>query len=223
MKKFFSISLTFAILFVSLFSINAFAEDALPKTDALLDRLETATEVSVTIKSGETKLFGVIPAKITNTVAVKGNTVAYEYSVGFITARVVTADDGIYAYMPTLPFFYVKMDRNPLEGADIWALVLDAANITQGFIAYRESYEEIVDGVTYYVEKYDDREFVTSKFYYEGDTLKMLKVEDSSTDSIQYTYFEDISFDVDDSFFSIPSDAADLSPILKSIFASLIK
>lgn len=223
MKKFFSISLTFAILFVSLFSINAFAEDALPKTDALLDRLETATEVSVTIKSGETKLFGVIPAKITNTVAVKGNTVAYEYSVGFITARVVTADDGIYAYMPTLPFFYVKMDRNPLEGADIWALVLDAANITQGFIAYRESYEETVDGVTYYVEKYDDREFVTSKFYYEGDTLKMLKVEDSSTGSIQYTYFEDISFDVDDSFFSIPSGAADLSPILKSIFASLIK
>jgi len=223
MKKFFSISLTFAILFVSLFSINAFAEDALPKTDALLDRLETATEVSVTIKSGETKLFGVIPAKITNTVAVKGNTVAYEYSVGFITARVVTADDGIYAYMPTLPFFYVKMDRNPLEGADIWTLVLDAANITQGFIAYRESYEETVDGVTYYVEKYDDREFVTSKFYYEGDTLKMLKVEDSSTDSIQYTYFEDISFDVDDSFFSIPSGAADLSPILKGIFASLIK
>lgn len=223
MKKFFSISLTFAILFVSLFSINAFAEEALPKTDALLDRLETATEVSVTIKSGETKLFGVIPAKITNTVAVKGNTVAYEYSVGFITARVVTADDGIYAYMPTLPFFYVKMDRNPLEGADIWALVLDAANITQGFIAYRESYEETVDGVTYYVEKYDDREFVTSKFYYEGDTLKMLKVEDSSTGSIQYTYFEDISFDVDDSFFSIPSGAADLSPILKGIFASLIK
>ncbi len=223
MKKILSFSLAFAIIFASLFSVNGFAENASPKTDALLDRLETADEVTITLKAGETMLFGVIPADITNTVAVKGNKVAYQYSAGFINARVVASENGVYAYMPTLPFFFVKMDRNPLQGADIWSLVLDAANITQVFIEYQKSYEEPVDGVTYYVEEYNDREFVTSKFYYKGDTLVMLKVEDSSTKSVQYTYFENISFDVDDSYFEIPAAAMDLTPLLKGVFASLLK
>lgn len=223
MKKILSISLVFAIIFVSLFSVNAFAENTSPKTDALLDRLETADEVTITLKAGETMLFGVIPADITNTVAVKGNKVAYQYSAGFINARVLASENGVYAYMPTLPFFFVKMDRNPLQGADIWSLVLDAANITQVFIEYQESYDEPVDGVTYYVEEYNDREFVTSKFYYKGDTLVMLRVEDASTGSVQYTYFENISFDVDDSYFDVPSAAMDLSPLLKGLFASLLK
>lgn len=220
MKKILSISIATIILIMSVFSVNAFA--ATPKTDALLDKLETATEVSVTIRSGETNLFGVIPATITNTVAVKGNNICYEYNAGFISARVVTADNGIYGYMPNLPYFYVKMDSNPLKGADIWALVLDAANITQGFIQYIKSYNETVDGTTYYVEEYNDREFVTSKFYYIGDELKMLNVTDSSTGSVQNTYFEEITFDVDDSVFSVPAGAFDLSPILKGIFLSMI-
>ena len=221
MKKSISTVLTAAILIMSVFSVNAFA--ATSKTDALLDRLETATEVSVTLRAGETKLFGILPAKITHTVAIKGNSICYEYNAGFIGARVVADKDGIYGYMPNLPYFYVKMDSNPLKGADIWALVLDAANITQGFIQYIKSYDETVDDTTYYVEEYNDREFVTSKFYYDGDELKMLKVTDSSTNSVQYTYFEEITFDVDDSVVSVPQNAFDLSPILKGFFLSLIK
>ncbi len=220
MKKTISIFIASIILAMSVFSVNAFAST--PKTDALLDKLETATEVSVTIRSGETKLFGVLPATITNTVAVKGNNICYEYNAGFIGARVVTDDDGIYAYMPNLPYFYAKMDHNPLKGADVWALVLDAANITQGFIQYIKSYPETVDGQTYYVEEYNDREYVTSKFYYIGDELKMLNVTDSSTGSVQNTYFEEITFDVDDSVFSIPKTAFDLSPLLKGLFLSMI-
>lgn len=219
MKKTLSIIMS-AIIILSVFSFNAFA--ASPKTDALLDRLETATEVSVTIRSGETKLFGILPATITNTVAVKGNTICYEYNAGFLGARVVAGEDGIFAYMPNLPYFYVKMDNNPLKGADIWSLVLNAANITQGFIQYIKSYNETVDGKTYYVEEYNDREFVTSKFYYDGDELKMLIVTDSSTGSVQYTYFDNISFDVDDSVFKAPALAFDLSPVLKGFFLSLI-
>lgn len=221
MKKTISIFIASTILILSVFSVNAFA--ATPKTDALLDKLETATEVSVTIRSGETLLFGAIPATITNTVAVKGNNVCYEYSAGFLKARIVTADDGLYGFSPTLPYFYVKMgNNNPFEGADVWSLVLDAANITQGFIQYIKSYEETVDGKTYYVEEYNDREFVTSKFYYIGDELVWLNVTDSSTGSVQNTYFEDISFDVDDSVFSVPKGAFDLSPILLGIFASMM-
>ena len=221
MKKTISILIASIMFVMSVFSVNAFAADT-PKTDALLDKLETATEVSVTIRSGETMLFSILPATITNTVAVKGNNVCYEYSAGFLKARVVANDEGIFGYMPTLPFFYVKMDSNPLKGANVWAMVLEAANLTQAFTRYLKSYEETVDGTTYYVEEYDDREFVTSKFYYVGDELKMLIVNDSSTGSVQYTYFDDISFKVDNSMFTAPAMAFDLSPLLKSFFLSLV-
>lgn len=220
MKKTISILIASIILIMSFFSVNAFA--ASPKTDALLDKLENATEVSVTMRAGETKLFGVMPATITNTFAVKGNNICYEYNAGIIKARIVANDDGIYGYMPTLPFFYVKMDVNPLKGANVWSMVLGAADLTQTLTRYLKSYEETVDGTKYYVEEYDDREFVTSKFYYIGDDLKMLVVTDSSTGSVQYTYFDDISFKVDDSMFEVPATAFDLSPILKTFFISLI-
>ena len=220
MKKTLSVLIASIILIMSVFSVNAFA--ASPKTDALLDKLETATEVSVTIRSGETKLFGFFPATIKNSVSVKGNNICYEYSAGFLKARIIANDDGIYGYLPTLPFFYVKMDTNPIKGANVWAMVLGAADLTQAFTRYLKSYEETVDGTTYYVEEYDDREFVISKFYYVGDELKMLIVTDKSTGSVQNTYFDDISFTVSDSMFEVPAAAIDLTPLLKGIFLSLI-
>ncbi len=220
MKKKLSLILATVILILSVFSVNAFA--AAPKTDALLDKLETATEVSVTLKSGETKLFGILPADITNTFTVKGNNICYDYNAGFLNARIIANDKGVYGYLPMLPFFYVKMDVNPIKGANVWEMVLAAADLTQALTRYLGSSEETVDGTKYYVETYDDREFVTSKFYYIGDDLKMLIVTDSSTGSVQYTYFENISFKVDDSVFEVPSNAMDLSPLLKSLFISII-
>ncbi|MBR5562525.1 MAG: hypothetical protein IKW12_05165 [Clostridia bacterium] len=220
MKKTLSVLIASIILIMSVFSVNAFA--ASPKTDALLDKLETANEVSVTLRAGETRLFGFLPATITNTFAVKGNNVCYEYGAGFLKARIVATDSGVYGFLPTLPFFYVKMNTNPLKGANVWSMVLSAADLTQAFTRYLKSYEETVDGTKYYVEEYDDREFVTSKFYYVGDELKMLEVTDSSTGSVQYTYFDDISFSVSDSMFEVPAAAIDLSPVLLGIFTSLL-
>ena len=221
MKKFLSILLAAVVMMTSVFCVSAFAAET-PKADALLDRLETEDEVLVTINSGSTMLFGFLPSDIKNTVAVKGNSIAYEYTAGFLKVRIIASEEGIYAFVPTLPFFFVKLDRNPLEGADIWQLVKDAANLTQGFIQYIDSYNETVDGKEYFVEEYNDREFVTSKFYFDGDNLVMLKVEDSSTHSIQYTYFDEISFDVADDFFKVPSNAFDLSPILTGLILSII-
>ena len=221
MKKFLSVTLAALIMLVSLFSVNAFAADT-PKADALLDKIETATELSVTLRSGQTMLFGFLPATITNTIAVKDDTIAYEYSAGFIKVKVIISDEGIYAYSPTLPFFFVKLEENPLKDTDIWTLVKEGANLTQSFIQYIDSYEETVDGAKYYVEEYNDREFVTTKFYFEGETLKFLKVTNSQTLSVQYTYFDNITFDVEDSFFEIPSGAFDLSPILTGLILSIL-
>ena len=220
MKKTLSVLFASIILVMSVFSVNAFA--ATPKTDALLDKLETATEVSVTLRAGETRLFGIIPSQISNTIAVKGNNICYQYDAGFLNARIVANDDGIFGYMPALPFFYVKMDYNPIKGADVWSMVLGAADLTQALTRYLRSYEETVNGTTYYVEEYDDREFVTSKFYYVGDELKMLRVEDVSKKTVQYTYFDNISFEVDDSVFDTPIFAIDLTSILMLFFSSLL-
>ena len=79
-----------------------------------------------------------------------------------------------------------------------------------------------VDGKEYYVEEYNDREFVTSKFYFDGDELVMLKVTDASTLSVQYTYFDEIAFEVEDDFFSVPKGAFDLSPILTGLILAII-
>lgn len=221
MKRILSVILVAVMMMTSVFCIGAFAAET-PKADALLDRLETEDEVLVTINSGSTMLFGFLPSDIKNTVAVKGNSIAYEYTAGFLKVRIIASEEGIFAFVPTLPFFYVKLEHNPLEGADIWQLVKDAANLTQGFIQYIDSYNETVDGKEYFVEEYNDREFVTSKFYFDGDELVMLKVTDASTLSVQYTYFDEIAFDVEDDFFKVPAGAFDLSPILTGLILAII-
>lgn len=221
MKKTLSIIIASIILVMSVFSVNAFAADA-PKTDALLDSLETESEVSVTFTSGQSTIFSFLGQNPTNTIAVKDNEIAYEVDNGFITVRVVANDDGVYAYIPAVPYFYVKLDSKILEITDVWSLISDAANLTQGFIQYVDSYTETVDGVEYYVEEYNDREFVTSKFYYKGDELKILKVENASTKSVQYTYFDDISFEADEDFFDVPVLAINVTPILQGLFIALL-
>jgi hypothetical protein len=163
-----------------------------------------------------------MPATITNTIAVKGDNVAYEYNAGFLKVKVIISDKGIYAYSPSLPFFFVKLKENPLKNTDVWALVKEGANLTQSFIQYIKSYEEPVEGKNYYVEEYNDREFVTTKFYFEGETLKFIKVTNQQTNSVQYTYFDNITFDVEDSFFKVPAGAFDLSPILTGLIISIL-
>ncbi|MBO5858427.1 MAG: hypothetical protein J6R20_01455 [Clostridia bacterium] len=221
MKRFLSILLAATVMMTSVFCVSAFAAET-PKTDALLDRFETEDEVLVTIDSGKTMLFGFLSSDIKNTIAIKDNVVAYEYTAGFIKIRVIASDTGIYAFFPSLPYFYVKLDFNPVAGADIWEFVKDAANLTQGLTQYVDSYTEKVNGKEYYVEEYNDREFVTSKFYYDGDNLVMLNVVDVSTLSVQNTYFDEISFEVEDDFFKIPKGAFDLSPILTGLIISLM-
>ncbi len=220
MKKALSIILTAVILIMSV-SVSAFAADT-PKTDVLLDSLETESEISVAFTSGQSTIFSFLGQNPKNTVAIKDNKIAYEVDNGFITIRVVANDDGVYAYIPVFPYMYVKLDTEILEVADIWSLISDAANLTQGFIQYIDSYKESFDGKEYYVEEYNDREFVTSKFYYDGDALKILKVENSKTKSVQYTYFDDISFEVEDSFFDVPVFALNLTPILQGLFIALL-
>ncbi|MBE6820117.1 MAG: hypothetical protein E7516_03605 [Ruminococcaceae bacterium] len=221
MKKSLCIILTAVILISSVFSLSAFAA-ASPKTDALLDKVENADELSVTFTSGQSTIFSFLGRNPVNKVSVKDNKISYEFNNGIITVRLVANDDGIYAYLPILPFFYVKLDSKILAVADVKELIAKASNLTQGFIQFIDSYNETFDGKEYYVEEYNDREVVTSKFYYDGDSLKILKVENAVTKSVQYTYFDAIAFEADDGLFDVPVLAFDVTPLLQGLFLALI-
>lgn len=218
MKKALSILMS-VILIVSLFSLNAFA--ATTKTRELLDKLNTEKEVSVALRAGDIPLFG-LASNSTDTIYIKGDKVAYEYKAGFINARVVLDGDEIVGFLPIFPFIHVKLDSSAIGSIDVWGLIEGATNITLGVLNYVKSYTETVEGKEYYVEEFNDRAQVTSKFYYEGDNLKMLKVTDAKTNSVQNTYFENISFEVNDSIFELPVISFDLTTILKGLFLALI-
>ncbi len=221
MKKALSVFLTAVILITSVFSLSAFAADT-PKTDTLLGKLETEDEVCVTFTSGQSTIFSFLGKNPTNKIAIKDNEIAYEIDNGLVTVRVVANKLGVYAYIPSLPYFYVKLDSYVLAFTDVKELIAKATNLTQGFIQYVDSYNETVDEKEYYVEEYNDREFVTSKFYYNGDNLEILKVENSVTKSVQYTYFDGIEFEADDDLFDVPVLAIDVTPLLQGLFIALL-
>lgn len=221
MKKALSIILTAIILVTSVFSLSAFAADT-PKTDTLLGKLETEDEVCVNFTSGQSTIFSLFGKNPTNKIAIKDNEISYEIDNGFVTVRVVATKLGVFAYIPSMPYFYVKLDNYILAFADVKELITKATNLTQGFIQYVDSYNETVDNKEYYVEEYNDREFVTSKFYYNGDNLEILKVENAVTKSVQYTYFDGIEFEADDDLFYVPILAIDVTPLLQGLFIALL-
>ncbi len=220
MKKLFSLALTFAILVVSVFSVNAFADEA-TKTEALLDKMNTSKEVSVTLRTGKGGVYG-SDYGVSNTIYVKGNELAYDLNNGFVNMRAVVADGKIVGFLPSFPFFYLKVITPIVAGNGMWDAIKGMSDITMDFLYHVGNYTETVDGTAYYVEEFNDREYVTSKFYYVGDELKMLRVEDVSKKTVQYTYFDNISFEVDDKVFDTPIFAIDLTPILMLFFSSLL-
>lgn len=218
MKKTLSIIMS-VILIISVFSLNAFA--ATTKTETLVDKINTEKEVAVTLTAGDIPLFGA-NSDATDTIYIKDDKAAYDYNAGFINIRVVLDDDEIIAFLPVFPYVHVKLDSKAIGSVDIWGIINEATNITFGVLNYVKSYEEEVDGKKYYVEEFNDRAQVTSKFYYDGDDLKILNVTDKKTNSVQNTYFEDISFEVDDSIFKLPLISFDMTPVLSALFLSLL-
>lgn len=224
MKKFLSSILVFSVLIVSIFSIGAFA-DGTTKTEALLDKLNTSKEVTVTLRTGSENVFG-LSNDIKNTVYVKNDKLAYDLDNGKILFRAVVKDSKIIGFLPSFPYLYAKIS-SPLATQDyMWGIIKNLSNITMGVLYFVGSKTEQVDGVEYYVEEFNDRQDVTSKFYYVGDELKILRVEDTAKKTVQYTYFDEILFSVDDSVFDVPVIAIDITPILKMLavyaFGSII-
>lgn len=220
MKNLFSLALTAAILIISVLSFNVFAAET-TKTEALLNKMNTAQEVSVTLRTGKGSEYG-SDYGVTTTVGIKGDKLAFNLNNGFVDMRAVVTEDKIIGFLPTFPIFCLEAD-SPFEAENgVWSVIEDLSDITMLFLYHVDDYNETVAGTQYYVEEFNDREFVTSKFYYIGDELKMLRVEDVQKNTVQYTYFDKIAFEVDDSFFNTPSFTINITPIMKIFFSSLV-
>ena len=221
MKKLLSLALTLAILLVSVLSFNASAAE-ITKTEVLFEKMNTSQEISVTLRTGKGQEYG-SDYSVTTTVCIKNNELAFNLNNGFVNMRAVVTEGKVIGFLPALPFFCLEADSPFKADEGIWSVIGDLSDITMLFLYHVDDYNETVDGTEYYVEEFNDREFVTSKFYYIGDELKMLRVEDVQKNTVQYTYFDEIAFEVEDSFFNTPDFAINITPIMKLFFSSLIE
>ncbi len=205
------------LLACSSFALFANAAET-PKTQKLIDAINGGQAVSVTLRAGSTP-FG----NSSDTFVIKGNALAYEYNTGLFNVRLVFKDGVLYGYLPKLPFLYVKLGSEELGmlGLDVPTLVKTVTGVTFAILRYVKSYQETIDGVTYDVEEYFDNATVTAKFCYVGDQLKLLKVTDAQTHSVQNTYFENISFDVSDSAVAVPV-GINITPLIRLFLGSLL-
>lgn len=220
MRKILSLALTVAILVISVLSFNAFAAET-TKTEALFERMNTAQEISVTLRTGKGQEYG-SDYGVTTTVCIKGDELAFNLNNGFVNMRAVVKENKIIGFLPSFPIFCLEAE-SPFEAENgVWSVIGELSDVTMLFLYHVDDYNETVAGTEYYVEEFNDREFVTSKFYYIGDELKMLRVEDVQKNTVQYTYFDEIAFEVDDSIFTTPSFAINITPIMKIFFSSLV-
>ena len=216
MKKVLSILLAL-IIALSAFSMTAFAADApKTKTEALLDKLYTATELQVSF-TPDKKFASDLPMSAM-TVYAKGNDIAVDTKLGFLPVRAVKTGDACYAYSTLLPFAYLSIDSKVIDGIigdkDIWEYVHQTVDSARLLLAYVKSYDEKIGDETYLVEEFNDREHVTTKFYYKDDMLKLINVYDDANKSTQVTTINDYSFTVDAAVFKAPT-GIDLTKLLK--------
>ena len=218
MKK--TLALVLAVLMMlSLFSVGTLAAGT--KTENLFDAIEEKKEVAVTFRTGMLPEFG-SSYSVVNTVYLEGEKIAYDFNNGFFELRAVVQEDGLFSYLTGFPFIHMRTENLSLGDTDIWGTITSLSNFTMDFLVFVKSYETTIEGVTYYVEEFSDRGSVINSFFYVGDDLRVLKAQDFAKGTIQYTYFDNVSLNVDDSIFELPAFSFDFTVILKfflSLFA----
>lgn len=218
MKKVISILLALTLA-LSVCSVAAFADtEPTTKTDALFEKLANTKELQVSVTPDSKFGMGFDVSDIT--VYIKNDNIAVDTKLGFLPIRAALLDKSFYAYCPSFPFAYISASSLGLDlvGFDsgIWELIDKSLDAAELLLAYVKSYEETADGTVYSVEEYNDREYVTTKFYYQGDVLKFISVYDSVDKSTQVTTINSYSFSADDGIFKKPV-GIDITKLLKLI------
>lgn len=220
MKKLISVFLAL-ILMLSVLCVNTFAADK-TKTESLFNAVEENKEIAVTFKTGKSKDFGDSYSAV-NTVYLKGEKVAYDFNNGTITIRTLLDGDCFISYIKSFPFVHMRVKELPFGDFDLWQTIKGYSDFTMDFLVFTKAYETEIDGVNYYVEEFSDRGSVINSFFYVGNELKILKAQDFEKDTIQYTYFENVSLNVDDSVFDLPKISFDFTVMMKWLISIFTK
>ncbi len=210
MKKIVSFVLVL-VLTMSVFSLSAFAAET--KTETLFDTIEETRGVAVSFRTGRSDTFGE-SFSVQNTVYMDGDKIAYDFDNGFFKLRTLTDEGKLVSFLPAFPYIHMTVVNLPFVEVDVWSIIEKLSNFTMDFLVFQGSYETTIDGVTYYVEEFNDRGSVVNSFYYVGDDLKVLKAKDFAKKTIQYTYFDKVSLDVDSAIFHRPLISFELTAVL---------
>lgn len=217
MKKSISVILVLVIA-LSVFSFGASAADT--RTQALFDAFEEDEEITVTFRTGKGKTFGEAYSSV-NTVYIDGEDIAYDFDNGYFRLRTMVDDGKVVSFLPTFPYIHMTVFNLPFVEVDIFGIVNKLSDFTMEFLVFQNSYETTIDGVTYYVEEFNDRDSVVNSFYYVDDDLKVLKAHDTKKNTVQYTYFDEITFDADKSVFKRPIVSLELTVVLTFLLTLL--
>ena len=189
MKKTAVVFITLLILVMSIFSVNAFAQE-IEQPDVSQTRLAKWSE-----KINVTKEFECIitmcnedGTKKVSRMCRKGDNVLVETTMNDKTIRMIENPDGKFLYFPNISFLYFNFEKYVEES------FLFTYGIPENLV-YIKSYEES----DYYVEEFYDTEAdVVCRYYFIGDELKLEKGALNSTK--EYT-----SYEVDESEVRLPS------------------
>lgn len=210
MKKIISFILVL-VLAMSVFSLSAFAADT--KTETLFDAIKNNEEVTVSFRTGKSDTFGE-SYSVQNTVYMDNDKIAYDFDNGFFKLRTLADDGKLVSFLPSFPYIHMTLADLSLIKVDIWGIIEKLSNFTMDFLVFQNSYETTIDGVTYYVEEFNDRGSVVNSFYYVGGELKVLKAQDFAKNTIQYTYFDEVKLEADSSVFQRPLISFELTTVL---------
>lgn len=206
MRKILSVFLTAVVLVMSVFCVNAFAQEQtrMEKWTQNVDDYEF--EAKITNKINDEKNV----AKM----YVKGKKIALISNLPLTDnmntkIKFIIKDGYVYILFPDFPFFHFKIEGNE-----------DMFQIPEiGELIYVKSYEKQNGSVTYYVEEFEDENNNICKYYFFGDAL--VKIEAESIDEYNNhmsSIMEIVSYEVNDSVFRVPFFSINIAPFLNIIY-----
>lgn len=207
MKKFTSVFLTTIILVMSVFSVNAFAQEQTRTEKWIQNFTDYEFEARITNSINGEKSDAKMYVKDRNFAIICDFPLSYN-----ITTKIKTVikDGYFYVYSPYFPFVSLKN-----ESIDDMLIISEA-----GELIYIQSYEEQIGSDTYYVEEFTNEYNAITKSYFLGDDL--VKTESKAIDeygNYESSVMEIVSHEVKNSVFFVPLFSIDFSKVNNNLLS----
>lgn len=206
MKKITSAFLTAVILIMSVFCVNAFAQEQTRMEIWSQNANDYEFKMRVTEEAYGDKRSSVIYYKEGKLAATLDIPLSDNLN---IKLKVVIKDSYVYLFFSDFPLFNLKFKANE----DMFQYYEIAE------LAFVKSYEEQNGSVTYYIEEFSDENNTVSKCYFSGDYLVKIKTTgiDEYGDYLSNT-IEFLSYDVNDSVFHTPFFSINITPFINILY-----